>query len=345
VSALEVLGYLGLTGGLFGTFLMLSLEMPDQTTVGWVSLGVAAVLLLAGVVVGAGAPDRLARFRSVCWYLSVSFLTSALQAWLVTPSSLLRGGSDLFVVFLMTALYAFALWALLPRLLQQLAFFSAVLSALASLTLPSAAAFFFAPPDLTGLALVFWLGGAVWFALGWFGRVRPPRVAMVLGELASLPGPLLFATESAELAFVLLIATSAVYLLVGGRQGDRAVTGIAAVGEIVGVVGLLVALGVDDEASGAAVLVLGAAFLVVAVLLARQLGAPRPSLGRPVLPIGPKVVPASVGPVAGPAIPPPPSETPPPSGMPPPSETPPPSGMPPPSETPPPSDDETSPPV
>jgi hypothetical protein len=336
VSALEVLGYLGLTGGLFGTFLMLSLEMPDQTTIGLVSLAVAAVLLLAGIVVGADAPDRLARLRSVCWYLSVSFFTSALQAWLVTPSSLLRGGSDLFVVFLLTGIYAFALWALLPRLLQQLAFFSAVLSALASLVLPSAVAFFLGPPDLTGLAIVFWLGGAVWFALGWFRRVHPPRAAMVLGELASLPGPLLFATESEEAAFVLVIATAAVYMFVGGRQGDRAVTGIAAVGEIVGVVGLLVALGVDDEASGAAVLVLGAAFLVVAVLLARQLGAPRPSLGRPVLPIGPKVVPASMGPVASPAIPPPPSE-------PPPSE-PPPSGTPP-AEPPPSGDDEDRPPV
>lgn len=319
MSALELLGYLGLAGGLFGTFLMLSIEMPDQGTIGAVSLAVAAITLLAGVVIGDDAPDRLARLRSVCWYLSVSFLTAALQAWLVSAASLLRGASDLFAVFLLTAIYAFALWVFLPRLLQQLAFFSAALSALVALTLPSATSFFFGPPDLTGIAIVLWFGGAAWFVLGWFGRVRPPRVAMVLGLLTSIPGPLLFATSSTELAFVLMIATAAAFLLLGGHRGDRAVTGIAAVGEVVGVVGLLVALGVDDEASGAAVTVLGTAFLVVAVLLARQLGAPRPSIGRPVLPIGPKVVAVADAPVAMPAIPPPPAPTEPPPSEPPPA--------------------------
>jgi drug/metabolite transporter (DMT)-like permease len=134
----------------------------------------------------------------------------------------------------------------------------------------------------------------------------------VLGVLTSITGPLLFAPDSGEAAFLLVLATSAGYLFLGGRIADRAVTGIGAVGAVVGLAGFLVAIGVDDEASGGAVLALGAGLFVAAVLVARQLGAPRPTLGAPELPIGPKVVAVVDAPAAPPTVPPPPEVAPPP---------------------------------
>ena len=252
ISLIEILGYLGIAGGLYGTFLVLSLLQPSQSTIGLVALALTVVFLLAGAAIGTDAPDRLSRLRSVCWYLSVQSFSSMLQAWMTSPTSLLGGFSSMFPVFLLTALYALGLWLFLGRLLQQLAFYGAALSALVVLVAPGPASFVFGGPDLTGVALVFWLGGAVWFVLGYVARIRPPRAAMVLGVLTSILGPFLFAPDSEEAAFLLVLATSVAFLYFGGEIADRAVTGIAAIGAVVGLVGFLVAIGVDDEASGGA---------------------------------------------------------------------------------------------
>jgi hypothetical protein len=306
VSLIEVLAYLGIAGGLYGTFLVLSLQQPSQGMIGAVALALTLVFLSAGLAIGADAPDRLSRIRSVCWYLSVQSFSSMLQAWMTSPTSLLSGFSGMFPIFLLTALYALALWIFLGRLLQQLAFFVAALSAIVVLVAPRPTSFVFGAPDLTGVAIVFWLGGAAWFALGYLARVRPPRTAMVLGILTSIVGPLLFAPDSVEAAFLLVLATSAAFVFLGGTIADRAVTAIGAIGAVVGLVGFLVAIGVDDEASGGAVLALGAGIFVIALLLARQLGGPRPSLGAPVLPIGPRLGPVAEASVE-PTVPPPPS--------------------------------------
>jgi hypothetical protein len=318
VSIVEILAYGGITAGLYGTFLVLALEQPSQGLIGAVSLALCAVFLSSGALVGSGAPDRVGRLRSVCWYLAVQAFSSMLQAWMLSPTSLMSGVSDLFPIFLLTGLFAFALWLFSSRLLQQLAFYNAAIAALLVPVAPQPTSFVFGSPDLTGITLVLWVGGAAWFALGYAGRVRPPRTAMVLGMLTSIPGPLLFAVDSQEAAFLLVLATSVVYLFLGGRIADRAVSGIAVVGAVVGLVGFLVAVGVDDTGSGTAVLVVGVGLLVAGLLFARQAGGGRrPLLGSPVLPIGP----GAVGAVPeAPAVPPPPSgDEPPTSGEEPPS--------------------------
>jgi hypothetical protein len=307
VSLVEIVAYIGITAGLYGTFLVLALEGPTKTTVGLVALGLTLAFLLAGALVGADAPDRLSRLRSVCWYLSVQAFSSMLQAWIVSPESLVFGFSDLFPVFLLSALYAFGLWLFLPRLLQQLAFFNAAIAAVAVLVLPAPTSFGFGSPDLTGLTLVFWIGGAAWFALGYAGRLRPPRTGMVLGVLTSIPAPLLFAVDSPEAAFLLVLATSAVYLFLGGRIADRAVSGIAVVGAVIGVVGFLATAGVDDTSSGTVTLVVGALLLAAAIVFSRQVGGGgRASLGRPTLPLGVRVVPSEPIATTPPTLPEPP---------------------------------------
>jgi hypothetical protein len=320
ISIVEVVAYAGITASLYGTFLVLAKSGPSQNTIGLVALALSILFLVAGAVIGADAPDRLARLRSVCWYLSVQAFSSMLQSW-IEPDPLQV--SSLFPVFLLDAVFAFVLWLFLPRLLQQLAFFGAALAALAVLVTPGSASLLLGPSSLTGLAMVFWLGGAVWFALGYAGRVRPPRTGMVLGVLASIPGPLFFATDSPEAAFLLVLATAIAYLILGGRIADRAVTGIAVVGAVVGVAGFLAAAGVDDTSSGAMTLVVGLVLLALGVLFARRSGGVRPTFGPPALPIGLGPARAADAPVAAPVVPPPPPEGP---APPPPATTEPPEG-------------------
>lgn len=303
ITVAEIVSYMGITAGLYGTFLVLALEGPSQTTIGFVAFALSVVFLVAGAMVASDAPDRLSRLRSVCWYLSVQSFSAMLQSW-IEPNPL--DLSSLFPIFLLDAAFAFVLWLFLPRLLQQLAFFNAAIAGLAVLVVPDPTSFLFGPPSLTGLAMVFWLGGAAWFALGVAGRLAPPRSGMVIGMLTSLPGPLFFATDSPEAAFLLVLATAAGYLFIGGRIGDRAVTGIAVVGAVVGVVGFLVSAGVDETGPGTVTLAVGAVLLAVGVLMARQFGGSTgPLFGPPALPIGRPAVRT-----AAPAMPPPPADPP-----------------------------------
>ena len=212
ITLLEILGYCGIAAGLFGTFAVLEQASGDaEDTVMITSLVLAVVFLLAGALIGVDAPDRLARMRSACWFASVLgfviFLGLALK-----PND--RGGFALLLAI--SAVYALVLWALSPRLLQQLAFFNLALSTLAVLVgFPNLGALVFGPPDLTGVALVYWIGGGAWFALGYFDLVRPPRTAMVLGIVIGLEGLSLLSQNAPEASAALILASSAVCLFLG----------------------------------------------------------------------------------------------------------------------------------
>jgi hypothetical protein len=305
---IEVLGYLGATLAVAGTIAIVAASTePTKGVISLTAILIAVGLLAAGSLIGLDRADRLLRLRSVFWFGSVeafaAFLTMALE-----PSD--RGG--IFLVQLLTAVYGFGLWAFLPRLLQQFVVFNAMLGAILALVVPEPTSFVFGVPDLVGPALVLWLGGAIWFALGFLRRVRPPRTAMVLGTITSILGPA-FLFRSPETAMILVAATSIGYLFVGGLVGDRAVSGVAVVGLIVGTVGFLAAVGIDDAGPAAITLVLGIVSLAVAILFAR-IGRPGGGFGRAVLPIGPKV--DEVGAAPAPPAPPrpeaPPPEEPPP---------------------------------
>ena len=172
---------------------------------------------------------------------------SAFIGFALKPSD--RGGFAF--LFAVSAIYALVLWALSPRLLQQLAFLNLALSTLAVLVgFPDLGALIFGPPDLTAVALVFWIGGAAWFALGYLDLVRPPRTAMVLGIVFGLEGLLLLSQDAPEASAVLILASSAVCLFLGGSKADRAVTGVAVVGLLIGTFGLLGALDVHGTGPG-----------------------------------------------------------------------------------------------
>jgi hypothetical protein len=283
ISLLEILGYCGIAAGLFGTFAALSESDGDpRTTVLLTSLALAAVFLFAGALIGVDAPDRLARLRSVCWFASgVAFATFLGVA--IEPSD--RGGFAL--VTGLAALYGLVLWALSPRTLQQLAFFTFAIATIAILVGFPDLGVLFGPPDVTGAALVVWLGGGLWFALGYLGLVRPPRSAMVIGMVFGLQGLSLLGQQNPEVAAVLILASAALCLVLGGSRGDRAVTGVAVVGLLIGTFSLLASLEVEGTGPGLIVLFVGIVLLGIGVWQARATGAgPRASFGSLASPFG-----------------------------------------------------------
>ncbi len=308
LGLIEILGYIGITLAVVGTIavVIVQTDEPSQGTITFTAGVLAAALLLVGILLGADAPDRLARLRSVCWFLSAEafgvFIAVAVQ-----PTD----RSGIFLTQVLVAVYGFGLWLFVPRLLQQLVFFNAALGAILALVFPDPSSLVFGPPNLVGPALVLWLGGAGWFALGAVGRVRPPRAAMILGTISSLVAPFLL-FESPDLGAILVVATSAVYLFLGGAIGDRAVSGIAIVGLIVGTIGFLSEVGIEDVGSAWATLTVGVIVLLGALLTEVRIGVRGSAFGKVALPIGPRVERVATTP----AVPPPPPE--PPSAEPPP---------------------------
>jgi hypothetical protein len=283
ISLLEILGYCGIAAGLFGTFASLSERGGDpRTTVLVTSLVLAAVFLLAGALIGVDAPDRLARMRSVCWFASVVAFTVFLGT-AIEPSD--RGGFAL--VAGLAALYGLLLWALSPRTLQQIAFFTLAIGTIVILVAFPDLGFAFGAPDASGAGLVLFLGGGIWFALGFLGLVRPPRSAMVIGMVFGLQGLSLLGQESAEAAALLILAAAALCLFLGGSRGDRAVTGVAVVGLLIGTFALLASLEVEGTGPGLVTLFVGVVLLGMGVWTARTTGRhPRAAFGPLTSPFG-----------------------------------------------------------
>jgi hypothetical protein len=285
VTLLEILGYSGIAAGLFGTFAVLAEAGEDaENTVMVTSLVLAVVFLVAGAVIGVDAPDRLARMRSACWFASVvgfaTFVGLALEP---------RGRGGFAFLFALSALSALVLWAFSPRLLQQLAFFVLALHTVAVLVgFPEIGAFVLGPPDATGIAWTYWVGGALWFSLGYLALVRPPRSAMVLGMVFGLEGLFLLSQDAPELAAVLVLASSAACLSLGGVREDRAVTGVAVVGLLIGVFGLLGAVEVRGTGPGLVTMFVGVVLLGIAVWTAKSTGpaGARPPFGAITSPFG-----------------------------------------------------------
>jgi hypothetical protein len=266
VTIVEAIGYAGTAIALVGTGAVVGeMSSGSRAVTAIVSAVVAIVLFGVGWLSGGASHDRLHRFRSVLWLLSISAVQTLL-ATLIEPDG--KGG--FFLVLLLTALPAFGLWLILPRTLQQVAFVFAAFAAVIVLTIPDSAFGFFGP-DLRLTALVTILLGAGWFVLGMFGIVRPPRTAMVLGSITLLIGALMLTTESQEFAFVLMAIVGGALLALGNMRGDRAVGGIGIVGLLLGSA-LLFQTFASGTTESILALVIGVALLAVAIALARSWG-------------------------------------------------------------------------
>jgi hypothetical protein len=281
ITIVEIMGYAGTAIALVGTGAVVgSFTSGGRGVTLFVSLLVAVVLFVAGLIVGAAAIERLQRMQSVLWFLSVGAF-QAFAGTLVEPSSKV----EIFLVLALTGAAAAALWFLLRRSLQQVALYGALLGAILVLATPEPTfgvfSFLGGIPDVTVTAILSMLVGGAWLALGLFGLVTPTRTAMVLGSITVLVGALILATELDEGAFLLRALAGAALLAIGNTRSDRAVSGIGIVGLLLGAAVFFGEV-VSGDSGSIIALVVGVGILLAAILLGRSWGAvpaEMPSLG------------------------------------------------------------------
>ena len=310
-TLIEIAGYVGAAVGLAAAGVALS--GANQAVRFVADLLTVAVLFGAGWALS-GYSDYYRRMRSVFWFISVG-AASDLAGLIFNDVFNERGRTGGFLVGILTAAFAFALWRMSKRSLQLIALFFSAYLTLAVLVSPEVTPFVVVTggPNFTALGLVTWIWGGVWVLAGWRELVQPKRTAMVLGTIAAIAGPLMLG-DPRVLAELLALATAAALLVLGDALDDRAVAGLGIAGVILAS-SLLIAGNIHSELPALLALVVGL------VLLAGAVAATRSSMAPPAAPGGPPATPG-----APPATPPPPEPPPEPPPQPPPQ---PPAGEPP----------------
>jgi hypothetical protein len=220
----EALAYLGgvivlVATGLIGARYWDSLAQASQ--LGVVG-GAAAILGLAGFAVPSARGGPGMRLRSVLWLLATAGAGGffALFADRVLD---LDGAAIGLVAGSGAAVLAALLWWRLPILPQQAMFFVATMVAAST-----AVAQLTDRPHLPGLAV--WATGAVWFALGWRGTVKPRRPVLALAAVAALVGALM--TLPVDAGIVLALGTLAAVVVVAVVVRDLLLLAVGAVGAL-----------------------------------------------------------------------------------------------------------------
>ncbi len=291
-TVIQIAGYLGAFAGLAGT--VATLEQQADLGKGGVLLAlglVTVVLLLAGMLIDGHSSEAYQRMRSVFWFVSTLTFAEFVSVMVVEVFHVGSFKSSAFLVELIAALYAGALWLYLKRTLQQLSLFNYLGGALAVIFFPSLGHFLFGPPNLVGAALVLWAFSGVWVYLGVRGAVTPKRTALVLGSLTALVSPFVMITHETA-AETLVLLTAIVLLGVGDRLEDRAVSGIAVAGLVVDAFAI-----VGDHFSsstGASVTVLIIGLVLLGAALAAIASEPQSPAAPPTQPLMP-VPPAESG--------------------------------------------------
>jgi hypothetical protein len=274
IGVAELLGYVGAAVAVFALFplILKSTEAPTKWMVLLAGMLAAALLAVMGAVFGRGIDARLARLRSVLWFLSAQAFFGALVA-VLTANAASGSKGILALSELITAIYAGALWWLHRGSLQQIAVYVTAVGALLTILSPSFDEVTFAPPDFTPLMIVALVAGAVWMVLGWRGVVSPRRTALVLGAISMSFAPY-FLTVSGDTngAGILFLVVGAILLMAGHLLSDRAVSGIGVADLLIGSITVLAYALDGSRGAAAGALFIGLGLLLVAIVL---IGTPR----------------------------------------------------------------------
>lgn len=294
-TVIEFVGYVGAAVALTAASTVLGQEAGEGVRIVF-DLITAGVLLAVGWAVG-GRPEPYPRMQSVFWFVSVFAFVDLAGVVFGDVVDGLDERMTVFVVALLSALYAFALWWFLRRSLQALALLLTGYVAIVSLVVPdTVGAFIFGPPDLSTVGFVTWLLGAGLIVLGWLGWMTPRRTTMAVGSIFALFGPLLFLIGGERIVGELLaLATAFALMAVGAWLGELSVTGLGIAGTLI-VSSTIVANHVSDEGPAIAVLVLGLLLLGAAILVARGIVGGPPALERGEPPAGPPAEPPAAPP-------------------------------------------------
>jgi hypothetical protein len=285
--AVQVAAYAGLAMGLVGTVALLAgtSSDPSETTILLVAIAVTAVLFAAGVAISGETTSSNQRLRSVLWFAVLLGWAIVVEAILVVAEIDLHGRSRQLLSAALVAPVAVGLWLGLRRSLQLLGLFVALYAVLSAAVFPQPDPF--GRPDLVAQAVLTWVFGAVWMALGARGVTRPPRTALVLGTITVLVAPFVLGAAgepspaTVTVIELWILAGAVACLTVGSWLGDRAVQGLSIVGVLVGAAVAAGDLLGDSQGRQIAAVVLGIALLAGAVVAIR-IGAGKP--GEPARP-------------------------------------------------------------
>jgi len=288
--AVQVAAYAGLAMGLVGTVALVATSVdPSDTTLLLVAIAVTTVLFAAGVAIIGEPISSNQRLRSVLWFAALLGWGVVVQAILVVAEIDAQGRSRPLLAAALVVPAAVGLWLGLRKSLQLVGMVSALYAVLSAAVFPQPDPF--GRPDLVATAVLTWVFGAAWIALGARGVIQPSRTALVLGTITVLVAPFALAvggqvSESTLTVVELWVLAGGVACLsVGSWLADRAVQGLAIVSVLVGVAVLSADLLGDSEGGQIVAVVLGIVLLAGAVVAIR-LGAGTPSEPAPPAPAG-----------------------------------------------------------
>lgn len=288
--AVQVAAYAGVAMGLVGTVALVATSVdPSDTTLLLVAIAVTAVLFAAGIAIGGEPSSSNQRLRSVLWFAALLGWGIVVEAILVVAEIDPGGRSRPLLSAALVALAAVGLWLGLRKSLQLLGVVTALYAVLSGAVFPQPDPF--GRTDLVAAAVLTWVFGAVWMALGARGVIQPSRTALVLGTITVLVAPSVLAVggQASESTLTVVelwvLAGGVACLIVGSWLADRAVQGLAIVSLLVGVAVLSADLLGDSEGGQIAAVVLGIALLAGAVVAIRM-GAGTPNEPAPPAPAG-----------------------------------------------------------
>jgi len=288
--AVQVAAYAGLAMGLVGTVALVATSVdPSDTTLLLVAIAVTAVLFAAGIAISGEPISSNQRLRSVLWFAALLGWGIVVEAILVVAEIDPEGRSRPLLSAALVAPAAVGLWLGLRKSLQLLGMVSALYAVLSAAVFPQPDPF--GRSDLVTAAVLTWVFGAVWMALGARGVIQPSRTGLVLGTITVLVAPSVLAVggQASESTLTVVelwvLAGGVACLIVGSWLADRAIQGLAIVSVLVGVAVLSADLLGGSEGGQIAAVVLGIALLAGAVVAIRM-GAGTPSEPAPPAPAG-----------------------------------------------------------
>jgi peptidoglycan/LPS O-acetylase OafA/YrhL len=288
--AVQVAAYAGVAMGLVGTGALVATSIdPSDTTLLLVGIAVTTVLFAAGIAIGGEPISSNQRLRSVLWFAALLGWGFVVEAILAVAEINPEGRLLPLLSAALVAPVAVGLWLGLRKSLQVLGMVSVLYVVLSAALFPQPDPF--GRIDLVATAVLTWVFGAVWMALGARGVIEPSRTTLVLGTITVLVAPFVLAVggQASESTLTVVelwvLAGGILCLTVGSWLADRAVQGLAIVSVLVGVAVLSADLLGDSEGGQIAAVVLGIALLAGAVVAIRM-GAGTPSEPTPPAPAG-----------------------------------------------------------
>lgn len=218
----EALGYLGGVVVLVGAALLADQVWTDLAT-SWRLVVVGAMaggLVLAGVLVPAGAGPAGVRLRALLWAVAVAM--SAVFLTVLTHQALdLQERPAVVATAAGAAALAVVLWRARPTILQQAV-------AAASLAATAASAVILVDEDSAVAGLGPWAVGVVWLLLAQGGVLRPGRSAFSLGAVVAVVGGV--SSSATDAGTVLALATAGASVLLALRLRDVLLLAVGAAG-------------------------------------------------------------------------------------------------------------------